>query len=321
MAKVLVAGVVHPSARDLLKARGDIDYEVLDLITEADLEARIADLDAFIVRLTPITAETVARAKKLKVVARFGVGYDAIDVDALTRAGIPLALIGEANSDSVAEHTLGLMIAVARRFLVCDRGVRGSDYRFLDAADQSDLSRKTVLIVGFGRIGSRVARLCKAFDMKVIAADPYVARETVEGAGCRYVEDFRDVLGEADIVTLHMPGNHDRSPVVTGPELNAMRPGAYFINTARGSLVDEAALAAALVSGRIRAAGIDVLRQEPPAADCPLLPLDNVILTPHSATLTRECNLRVSETCVRNALDGIDGRLRPEYVVNKEVLG
>ncbi len=321
MAKVLVAGIVHQCGRDLFEARDDIAYEVLDEMSEADIAARIADLDALVVRSTPVGAETIAKATRLKVVSRFGVGYDAIDVAALTRAGIPLAVIGEANAASVAEHTLGLMIAVARQFRRHDRAVRDRNYRDLDPDAQSDLAGKTVLIVGFGRIGSRVAPRCKAFDMKVIAADPYIPRETVESKGHRYVADFREALGDADFVTLHMPGIHDGSTVMAAPELNAMKPGAYLINTARGTLVEEAALAAALRSGRLRAAGIDVLRQEPPAPDCPLLALDNVILTPHSATLTKECTRRVSMTCVQNALDAIDGCLRPEYVVNKEVLG
>lgn len=321
MAKVLVAGIVHQTGRELLTARADIAVEVLDDMSEADIADRIGDLDAIVVRSTPIGAETIAKATRLKVVSRFGVGYDAIDVAALTRAGIPLTIIGEANSVSVAEHTLGLMIAVARQFRIHDRAVRDCNYRDLDPAEQSDLAGKTVLIIGFGRIGSRVAPRCKAFDMEVIAADPYIPRETVESKGHRYVADFREVLGEADFVTLHMPGNRDGSAVMAAPELSAMKPGAYLINTARGTLVEETALAAALRSGRLRAAGIDVLRQEPPAPDCPLLALDNVLLTPHSATLTKECNRRVSMTCVQNALDGIDGCLRPEYVVNKEVLG
>lgn len=209
MAKVLVAGIVHQTGRELLTARADIAVEVLDDMSEADIADRIGDLDAIVVRSTPIGAETIAKATRLKVVSRFGVGYDAIDVAALTRAGIPLTIIGEANSVSVAEHTLGLMIAVARQFRIHDRAVRDCNYRDLDPAEQSDLAGKTVLIIGFGRIGSRVAPRCKAFDMEVIAADPYIPRETVESKGHRYVADFREVLGEADFVTLHMPGNRD----------------------------------------------------------------------------------------------------------------
>lgn len=320
MAKVLVDGIVHQDAQALLAARPDVEMEVRDSISVADVEARIEDLDAILVRLTPIQADTIARARRLKVVSRFGVGYDAIDVAALTRHGIPLTIIGTANSGTVAEHTLGMMVAVARRLTFYDRQVHTRDYARRAATDHAELAGKTVLVVGYGRIGRRVARLCTAFGMEVIAADPFLPRQEVTGQGHGYVEDFRGALSAADFVSLHMPGNPDGSPVMTAAEFEAMKPGAYFINTARGSLVDEPALAAALTGGRLRGAGLDVLRQEPPGPDCPLLGLDNVIMTPHSAAYTGECNRRSSLVGAQNVLDALDGRLDPELVVNRDVL-
>lgn len=320
MAKVLVAGIVQQAGIALLEAREDIEFEMLADMSVADLDERIADLDALVVRLTPVGAETVAAAKKLKVVSRFGVGYDSVDVAALTRHGIPLAVVGDANSVTVAEHALGMMIAVSRRMVVLDRLVRAGDYGLRNADDQSDLWGKTVLVVGFGRIGRRVAKRCAAFEMQVVVADPYAARESVEAEGHRYVADFHEALAEADFVTLHLPANPDLTPIMAEAEFRAMKRGAYFINVARGSLVDEEALAAALSGGWLRGAGLDVTRREPPAPDNPLLRLENVIFTPHTAALTAECNRRMSIASVQNALDGIDGRLRPEMVVNKEVL-
>ncbi len=321
MANVLIAGTIHEAGEALLKARNDIDYEILHQATAADLDARIAGLDAVLLRLTPLMADTIAKAAKLKVVSRHGVGFDNIDVDALTRRGIPLAIVGEANAVPVAEQTMGLMLAATRRIATLDRQVRIGNYDARNTIGLTELWGKSVLVVGFGRTGRQVARRCAAFDMTVIAADPYVAREAAAAHGYRYAADFRDALGEADIVTLHIPANTDRSPAMGAAEFAKMKAGAYFINVARGTLVDEDALAGALTSGRIRGAGLDVTREEPPASNSPLLRLDNVVLSPHIAALTEECIRRMSEVSVQNILDAFDGRLDPELVVNRETLG
>jgi D-3-phosphoglycerate dehydrogenase len=320
MPKILVARATDPAALALLDARDDVTYEVIEAPSVEDLEARIAELDAVLLGLTPVQAPLIAKAKRLKVVSRFGVGYDNVDVPALTRHGIPLTTVGDANAVTVAEHALMLMLAATRELVVHDAAVRGGNYGLRGQRRRADLWRKTVLVVGFGRVGQRVARLCDALDMTVIAADPYVAPEAVAAAGFRHLKDFHDGLGEADVVTLHMPASAEGTPVLGPAEFAAMKPGAFLVNTARGSLVDEDALHEALIGGRLRGAGLDVTRQEPPAPDCPLLELDNVVLTPHIGSLTEEGVRRMAMESVRNCLDGIDGRLRPEYVVNPEYL-
>ena len=321
MAKVLVAGPIHEAGEAMLDARADVETEILYEPSVADLEARIEDIDAIVLRLTPIRADLVARAKRLKVVARYGVGYDAVDVDALTRHGIPLAVVGEANSVAVAEHALGLMLALIREIPAQDRLIREGQFAKRDEFLQTELWRKAVLVAGYGRIGSRVAHRCAAFEMDVIVADPYADAEEVTSKGYRHLTDFREALGDADFVTLHMPANPEGTPLFGQAEIERMKSDAVLINVSRGSLIDEDALFDALSSGRIRCAGLDVLRQEPPPADCPLLTLDNVILTPHSASLTEESARRMSIESVQNALDAIDGCLRPGYVINREVLG
>jgi D-3-phosphoglycerate dehydrogenase len=318
--RILVGRATDPVALALLDARGDIDYEVIETLTVADLDARIAELDAVLLSLTPLGAEIVAKATRLKVVSRFGVGYDNIDVAALTAHGIPLTTVGDANAVTVAEHALMLMLAASRELVVHDAAVRGGNYGLRGQRKRADLWRKTVLVVGFGRIGRRVARLCAAFDMNVIVADPYAAPEAVAAAGFRHLKDFRDGLGEADFVTLHMPGQPDGVPVLGRAEFAAMKPGAFLVNTARGTLIDEDALLDALTGGSLRGAGLDVTRQEPPDPDNPLLGLENVVLTPHMSSLTEEGVARMALESVQNCLDAIDGRIRPDYVVNKEVL-
>ena len=321
MTKILVARATDAAALALLDARGDVDYEVIETPTVADLDARIADLDAVLLGMTPFTEATIAKATRLKVVSRFGVGYDNVDVAALTARGIPLTTVGDANAVTVAEHALMLMLAASRELVVHDAAVRGGDYGLRGQRKRADLWRKTVLVIGFGRIGRRVARLCAALEMTVIVADPVAEPDAVQAAGFRHLKDFRDGLGEADFVTLHMPGQPDGAPVLGRAEFAAMKPGAFLVNTARGTLIDEDALHQALTGGHLRGAGLDVMRQEPPEPGNPLLGLENLVLTPHIGSLTEEGVGRMAMESVRNCLDAIDGRLRPDYVVNQEVLG
>jgi D-3-phosphoglycerate dehydrogenase len=165
-----------------------------------------------------------------------------------------------------------------------------------------------------------MAKRCAAFDMNVIVADPYVPQRVVRGNGYDYVEDFRDALDRADIVTMHRPGNQDGSPVMTGQELSRMRKGAVLINTARGTLLDEDALYQALTNGPLGAAGLDVTRDEPPSPDLPLLSLDNVMFSPHIAGVTREAFRAMGLRAAQNCLDAIDGKLDPYYLINPEAL-
>jgi len=321
MAEILVGRSMGPAALALFDARDDVNYEVLAAPTVGDLEARIAGLDAIVLGMTPVQAPLIAKAARLKVVSRFGVGYDNVDVAALTAQGIPLTTVGDANAVTVAEHALMLMLAASRELVVHDAAVRGSNYGLRGQRKRADLWRKTVLVVGFGRIGRRVARLCAAFDMEVIVADPFVEPEAVAAAGFRHLVDFYDGLGAADFITLHMPGQSDGAPVLGRAEFAALKPGAFLVNTARGSLIDEDALYDALTGGGLRGAGLDVTREEPPRPDSPLLGLDNLVLTPHIGSLTEEGAERMAMASVRNCLDAIDGCLRPDCVVNREVLG
>ncbi len=318
--KVVVAFPLHADALALLDRRSDVDYVALGRAGADEIDARLADTDGIVLGVTPFGAEVVGRAARLRVVSRFGVGYDNVDVAALTARGIPLTIVGDANSTSVAEQTFALMLAAARRTRVCDAHVRGGGWRDAVTEGQIELAGRTVLVVGFGRIGRRVARRCAAFEMRVVVADPYVERELIEAEGHDYVADLRAALADADIVSLHMPAHADGHAEFGIEEFAAMKPGVLFVNTARGTLVDEAALARALTDGRVRAAGLDVLRDEPPAPDNPLLGFDNVVLSPHCSAFTAESFRRMSMAAVHNVLDAFDGCLAPEMVVNAAVL-
>ena len=321
IAKVLVLGHLLPAGLALLEARADVEFEMLDSPSTDDVHARIAGVDAIVVRTTLIHADAIAKAERLKVVSRHGVGYDNIDVGALTAKGIPLTVVGDANSGTVAEHTFSLLLAVAKSLSRLDSQMRLGNYAVRNENSAVELAGATLLVVGFGRIGTRVARRAEAFEMNVIVADPLVPRNTVEGHGYRYVTDFREALGEADFVTLHMPGRLDGTPVLGADEIAGMRDGAILVNCARGTLIDEPALAEALRSGKLKGAGLDVTRLEPPEDDHPYLGLENVVLTPHTAGSTLACFERMAIVSAQNALDTIDGQINPGMVVNPEVLG
>ena len=318
--KVVVAFPLHADALALLDRRSDFDYVALGRAAADEIDARLTDADGIVLGVTPFGAEVIGRAPRMRIVSRFGVGYDNVDVAALTARGIPLTITGEANSTSVAEQTFALMLAAARRTRICDAHVRAGGWRDSVTEGQIELAGRTVLVVGFGRIGRRVARRCAAFEMRVVVADPYVERGTIETEGHGYVADLRAALADVDIVSLHMPAHEDGHPEIGPAEFTAMKPGVLFINTARGTLIDEAALARALTDGRVRAAGLDVLRDEPPAADNPLFGFDNVVFSPHCSAATAESFRHMSIAAAQNLLDGFDGRLAPELVVNAEVL-
>lgn len=318
MPKVLVLGKIHQAGIDRL---GEANCTVRELPDHpADLTHHVADADAIVVRMTRIDAAAIEAAPGLRIVARHGVGYEAVDVDALTAHGIPLALVGDVNSGAVAEHTLALMLGLAKRLTVYDRATRQGDFAIRDSFSARELSGKTVLVIGFGRIGREVAGRCACFGMSVIAADPFVEPSTAEAAGYAHVPDFRTALDRADYVTIHIPKPPGADYLIGAPEIAALKPEAAVLNLSRGGVVDEDALREALLAGRLRGAALDVFEDEPPASGNPLFALDSVIVSPHCAAFTEECARRMALACAENVLAAFDGRLDPELVVNSQVL-
>ena len=319
MPNVLVLGKIHPAGIDRLGEAGCTVRELPD--HPADLTGHVADTDAIIVRMTRIDAAAIEAAARLRIVARHGVGYEAVDVDALTARGIPLALVGDVNSGAVAEHTLALMLGLAKRLAAYDRATRRGDFAIRDSFSARELSGKTVLVIGFGRIGREVAKRCACFGMSVIAADPFVEASTVEKAGYAHVSDFRPALDRADYVTIHVPKTPGAGYLMGASEFAALKPDAVVLNLSRGGLVDENALHDALLAGRLRGAALDVFEDEPPGRDNPLFALDSVIVSPHCAAFTEECARRMALACAENVVAAFDGRLDPALVVNRGVLG
>ena len=315
MPHILVAGRLHPAGIERLKQAKDMSYTLVDDISLETYLPHLAEADAVILRTQPMPASAVAAAPKLKIVSRHGVGYDAVDVAALNARAIPLAIVGDVNSRAVAEHTLMLMLAVARRAASHDAAVRKGEWNVRNRFETVELDGKVLLLVGFGRIGRRVAQLANAFGMQVVAYDPFVKPDVMARQGVRPADDLVKALGQADYVSLHMPGA-TAGAVIYEEEINAMKPGAILINAARGGLVDETLLDRALREGRLGGAGLDVLKDEPPAPGHPLLGNDRVVLSPHAAGLTAECAARMAVSSVQNVLDHFAGKLDPALVVN-----
>lgn len=319
MRKVLVLGKIHDAGIGRLREAGFAIAELPD--HPAGLAGHVSDADAIVVRMTRIDAPAIEAAQKLRIVARHGVGYEAVDVDALTGRGIPLALVGDVNSGAVAEHTLALMLGLAKRLVAYDRATRRGEFTIRDSFSAGELSGKTVLVVGFGRIGREVARRCACFGMCVVAGDPFVDESAVEEAGYAHVSDFREALGQADYVTVHIPKPPGGDYLIGPKELATMKPEAALLNLSRGGVVDEAALRDALLAGRLRGAALDVFEDEPPGPENPLFDLDSVLVSPHSAAFTEECARRMALACAENVIAAFDGGLDPDLVVNRDVLG
>jgi len=307
---------------DVLIGRDDIDAVGYDpYITMPDLQVALADVDGIALSLTPLKAPEIAAAPRLRVAARIGVGYDAVEIPALTARGIPLMVVGTANSVTVAEHAIFMMYALAKRAMFQDQAVRANRWQDRWKDIPIDLAEKTILIVGFGRIGTRTARRCLAMDMTVLIYDPYVPAATIKAAGCEAVSDLDAALPRVDVVCIHCPKTPETIGMFNAARFARMKPSAYIINTARGGLIDEAALHAALSGGKLAGAGIDVFDAEPTPAGNPLLKLPNTIVSAHMAGVSHESMDRMAVATVRNILSVLDGTPNKENAINKEVFG
>jgi D-3-phosphoglycerate dehydrogenase / 2-oxoglutarate reductase len=273
---------------------------------------------AAVVGATPYDDAVMARAAGLVVIARTGIGYDAIDVDAATRHGILVCNAPDGPTISTAEHAVTLMLAVAKRLGPAVASLRaGTSSGYYGHHEGIELDGKVLGLVGFGRIARRVARTAEALGMTVLAVDPYVAPETMP-ATVRLVGSLDELLPVADVISVHVPLSDASRGMFGAAQFEAMKLGAVFVNTARGGLVDQDALVAALDGGRLAGAGLDVTTPEPLPADHPLLARDDVIVTPHVASATREGKARTFWIAFEQAMAAVDGR-RPEHLVNPEV--
>jgi D-3-phosphoglycerate dehydrogenase len=295
-------------ARQILQEAGARIEFMADPVTEASLAERLAvgDVDAVVLRGSkPFTAKVLAAAKGLKIIAKNGAGVDSVDLPEAARRGITVAVAPGANADAVAEHAIALMLSLVRDLPKLDRKLRAGGWEGTSWLGR-DFRGSVVGIVGYGSIGRSTAQLAAALGAHVVVLSRRGAADSFEVEA-----DLDALLARVDILSLHCPLTDATRGLIGSRELALMKPGALLINTARGPVIDEAALVAALREGHLGGAGLDTFELEPISADNPLLALDNVLLTPHVAGVTQNAALRVATTTARNVVDALEGRPLP----------
>ena len=311
--RVLVREAIAPAGVELLRSRFDVDEDA-----DSELSEIIERYDAIVIRsATKLTAELIARAVRLRVIGRAGVGVDNVDVDAATSRGIVVANAPESTVISAAEHTIGLLVALARNIPQAHAALKQGRWE-RKAYGGVELAGKTLGVLGFGRIGQQVARRAAGLGMRVISYDPFVSTDRFRELGVERVETTDDVYAAAEFLTLHLPLTPETRGSLDTGAFAKMRDGVRLVNAARGELVDEAALVDALRSGKVAGAALDVFSSEPYTG--PLLELDNVVVTPHLAASTDEAQDRAGVIVAEQVAAALDGGLVTN-AVNIPVIG
>ena len=310
--KVLIPQDIAPPGKAYLENNG-FEAFVGGGYAPENIIADIVDCDAVIVRNFPFTEEMMLAGNKLRVIARHGVGVDNIDVQAATKHGIQVVFAPMSNAISVAEHVIAFICGAAHQIAYCDREMKKGGFEFRHHLPVSDIAGKTLGVIGFGKIGGLVARKAKlGLDMEVVVYDPFVE---VRSDAYKVAGSLEQLLPLCDYITVHIPLNDATRGIIGAKELGQMKRSACLINTARGELIDEAALDRALRDGTIAFACLDVFSTEPVEPDFPLLKRDNTLLTPHSATLTKECLERMGTHAAKGIVQVLTGQ-QPTWPVN-----
>lgn len=321
MARVLVAGKIHPDGMTILKAEPGLEIEVFaDPGAVLPMESLTA-ADALLIRYGVITPEQAAQLPNLRVVSRHGVGCDNLPTAELGARGVPVTIVGPVNAVSVAEQVLAMVMALAKKVISSDAAVRSGNWNYRNTVSLSQLTGRKLLLLGIGRIGREVAQRAAAFGMQVLVFDPNVDADVVRSAGYEPVSDWKAVLPDVDVLSLHLPATPETIGLIGAAELAQMKPTGILINAARGGLVDEDALCEALTSRMAEGgAGLDCFASEPPPEDLPLLKLPNLVLSPHSAALSAEATQAMGVVAAKNVIDGLRGKLDPALVFNRRQL-
>ncbi len=317
--KVLLTQPIHEKGMKLLT--DSVEEVVLAPNYEVSTLAALLDekVEGVIVRYNIFNRELIEKAPNLKVIARHGIGVELIDLKAANEHGVMVVNTPDAATVSVAEHVVLMALMLSKKILTADAAIRQGNYAIKDIYQPDDVEGKTLGLVGFGRIGREVAKRCRGLDMQVKAYDPYLKAEQVEALGVSMVRTLEELLETADIVSLHTPLTEDTRHLIGEQELNRMKPSAFLINCSRGAVVDEAALVKALKCKKIAGAGLDVFEQEPPSEDNPLFSMENVVVSPHSSSLTQNGKIKMAVGAVEQLLQVLRGEI-PAHIVNKEVL-
>ena len=321
--KVLITDYVWPTTEPeeaVLREEADAEAVVAPDGSEETLLSLVGDVDAIMTCFAQVTPNVLKAAPNCVAVGRFGVGVDNIAVDTATEMGMAVTYVPDYCVDEVSDHVMALLLAFNRRVVLFDNSVKNAGWGSVPLTMRMmRLRGKTLGVIGFGRIGQSVAQKALAFGFRVLAYDPYMTAEQCALRGARKVENMDAVLRESDFVTLHSPLNEETRGLIGARELDVMKSDAFLINCARGLLIDESALYDALTGGGIAGAGLDVMEDNHPPSDHPLLGLDNIIITPHVAFFSQEATLELEQRAAREVAYVLTGRM-PDNLVNPAVL-
>jgi D-3-phosphoglycerate dehydrogenase len=303
MPKVLLTDNIAQKALDVFAQYPDIEAVAVGTLDKEALKKMLPEYDAIIVRSpTKLTKDVIEAGTRLKYIGRAGVGVDNIDIDAATALNITVMNAPFGNIVSTAEHSIAMLLALARRIPQADRSVRGGKWE-RSHLKGVELDGKTLGVIGIGRVGREVARRMLAFNMRVIAADPFVSKEAAREIGIDLVE-VDTLLGESDFITIHVPLGSDTRGMISGAQIEKMRDGVFLVNCARGGVIDEVAVKSALDSGKVAAIAFDVYENEPPGAS-PLFDHERSVFTPHLGAATGDAQVRVAVDAARNVANAL----------------
>ncbi len=305
-------------ANELRNSGLDIELVRLNAKTSQELLPHVADADGLIVQWTNISREVIESLQKCKIISRYGIGVDMIDLAAAGEHGIPVCNTPDYCIDEVSTHTLSFILMLNRNILAQNQHVRDGKWGSPNPVPPSRLSTQTLGIIGMGNIGRVVVQKAKAFGLKVLVFDPYLTADKAAESGAEKVE-LADLLKQSDYVTIHCPLTEETRHLISTDQLKQMKPTAYLINMARGPIVDQVALCQALTDKTIAGAALDVFEKEPIPADDPILKLDNVIMTPHLSSWSAESFVQLRREVVQNIVVALKGE-QPRPIVNRKFL-
>ncbi len=316
MYKIGVIERIHDKGLELLDKHKKFSYEIIEDISKENLTKELPKFDGITLRVAKLGPDILKECKNLKVISRHGVGYDNVDVRYLKENNIKLLITATANAVSVAEHVMYMILSLSKGITKYDSMVRTGQFR--NEANKLltfELLNKEILIMGFGRIGKILIKRCLGFDMKVNVYDPFVEKKYIEECGGNKVEDLDLNLKTADYLSIHMPLNEKTKNLINLNKLKTMKKNVIIVNTARGGIINEIDLDNAVKNNIIFGAGLDVFESEPIKPDNPLIKNKKVLLSPHSATFTQECTVRMGIQTVQNLIDFFENKLQNNMIV------
>ncbi len=316
MYKIGIIEKIHEDGIKILDKNKNFEYEIIENVTKENLIKELPKFDAVTLRVTKLFPEILKHCKKLRVISRHGVGYDNVDLKYLKDNKIALLITATANAVSVAEHVMYMILSLSKGITQYDSLVRSGNFKNnVSKIETYELLNKEILIAGFGRIGKILIKRCLGFDMKVNVFDPFIDKKTIESFGGKKIDDIYSGIKTADFLSIHMPLNNETRNLINLDKLKTMKKNAIIINTARGGIINEVDLDVALNNGIIFGAGLDVFEKEPINIDNPLIKNKKVLLSPHSATFTKECTSRMSIETIENIINYFENKIKKNMVV------